>query len=263
MDAGYYTSIIKSIRPHKRLGQNFLINRNVALAEAAHCAGKNVIELGPGLGILTSELCSVAKHVTAIEVDPQLYEFLKHNLHFDNLDLIISDFFDADTSKIRADIMASNVPYNLSSKVLSWLYGRKMQAVLCLQKEFVERMLAREGTEEYSKLSVFSSLSFSATKIMRVPAGAFFPRPKVDSCLVYLKPKEQRIRAKEMTLLTLMMEHKNKKVRNAIEDSSKALGLSKEEARSKAKGIANEEMRVSKLSPQKLLDVAKELASRL
>lgn len=263
MDAGYYTNIIKSIRPNKRLGQNFLINRNVAIAEAEHCVGKNVIELGPGLGMLTKELCEVASHVTAIEIDTRLYEFLKHNLEFDNLDLIISDFFDADTSKIKADIMVSNVPYNLSSKILTWLSSRRMQAVLCLQKEFVERMLAKEGTREYSKLSVFSTLSFNATKIMNVPAGSFYPKPKVDSYLVYLKPKDQKISAKEMEILSLIMEHKNKKVRNAIEDSSKALGISKETARAKAKGIQNEESRVSKLGPMALLSVAKELSARL
>lgn len=262
MDEEYYKNIIKSIRPHKRLGQSFLVKRYVAVAEADYCAGKSVIELGPGLGILTEELCKVAKHVTSIEIDRSLYAFLLSGVQHSNCTLINSDFFDLEKMP-TAEMMASNVPYNLSGKTLMWLVERRMPAVLCLQKEFVDRMLARHGTDGYSKLSVFCALQFDATRVMKVPADSFYPVPKVDSSIVVLKPKRARISKGEMRMITLMMEHKNKKVRNAIEDSSKALGLPKVEARRMADSLARGAERVSKLEPSSLLQVAKELLLRL
>lgn len=264
MDESYYRSIIKSMRPHKRLGQSFLVKRYVAVAEADCCMGKSVLELGSGLGILTEELCKVAEHVTSIEIDRRLYEFLVSNVHNENCSLVNSDFFSFDFKGVpKADIMASNVPYNLSGKTLMWLVERSMPAVLCLQKEFVDRMQAKPGSDGYSKLSVFCSLRFNVEKIMKVPAGCFYPMPRVDSSVVRLTPKKTKISKDSMRMLSLIMEHKNKKFRNAIEDSSKALGIAKSEARKIADTMRCKDDRVSKMNPEALLDAAAELSSKL
>ena len=262
MDESYYRSAIRSIRPHKRLGQHFLVKRYVAVAEADLCMGKEVIELGPGAGILTEELCKVAKRVTAVEIDTRLYSFLVSNLKSPKLEVINSDFFELERVP-KADMMASNVPYKLSSKTLMWLVEHRMPAVLCLQREFVDRMAAGVGTGGYSRLSVFCSLSFDISMIMKVPADSFYPAPRVDSTVVQLKPKAARIKEGELRLLSLIMEHKNKKLRNAIEDSSKALGLSKTDARAIADAAANKDVRVCKMEPRLLLGAARELSSRL
>ncbi len=264
MDEDYYRGIAKSIRLHKRLGQNFLLSRRIAAAEAAHCAGKNVLELGPGLGILTEELCAVAKSVISIEIDPDLYEFLESTASHSNLKLIKADFFSVDPAKLKGiDILASNVPYHLSSRLLLWLVERKLPAVLCLQKEFVDRMLAKAGTEDYSRLSVFCSLRFSATRLMKVPSSCFYPVPRVQSSLVYLKPKAAGITKKEMEIISLVMEHKNKKMRNAVEDSAASLGLDKPAARKIADSMECSGMRASKMEPLQLLDAAKRLSKML
>lgn len=262
MEESEYRDIIKSMRPHKRLGQHFLVKRYVAVAEADYCKGKRVLELGPGLGILTEELCRVAEHVTSIEIDRNLYSFLVSNVQRNNCTIMNSDFFSVKRFP-KADMMASNVPYSLSSKTLIWLVERRMPAVLCLQKEFAERMLAKPGSDDYSKLSVFCSLQFDATKVMKVPADSFYPVPKVDSSVVVLKPKKSRITKDEMRMITLIMEHKNKKVRNAIEDSSKYLGIEKTEARKIADSIARSSDRAVKLEPEALLRVAKGLLASL
>ena len=262
MDETQYKSMIRSIRPRKRLGQSFLVKRYVAVAEADCCKGKRVLELGPGLGILTEELCRIAKHVTSIEIDRNLYSFLVSNVQHGNCTIINSDFFSIEKLP-KADMMASNVPYSLSSKTLMWLVEKKIPAVLCLQKEFVDRMLAKPGTEDYSKLSVFCSLQFNAAKMMTVPADSFYPVPRVDSSIVILKPKKARISRDELRIITLMMEHKNKKVRNAIEDSSRYLGVAKTDARRMADSIVHCSDRVSKLEPGALLHVARELLPHL
>lgn len=264
MGKDYYVEMAKTMGPHKKLGQNFLLSRRVAAAEAAHCAGKRVLELGPGLGILTRELCAVAKSVLSIEIDKNLYEFLKSTESYKNLELVRADFFAFDQSKLDGiEVLASNVPYHLSSRLLLWLVERKMPAILCLQKEFVDRMLASAGTKDYSRLSVLCSLRFSAMRLMRVPAGCFYPVPRVESSLVYLKPKDSDVTGREMEIISLVMEHKNKKLRNAVEDSAASLALDKRSARRLADSLECAATRVSKMEPLGLLAAARKLSRML
>lgn len=261
-DQLHYKNIIKSIGFNKRLGQNFLLDDDVAKAEAVHVSGKRVLELGPGLGMLTKRLCEEADSVTAIEIDKKLYEFLLANLSCKNLKIINADFFDVAEGEFKkADIIASNVPYQISSKLLLWLSKKGIPAVLCLQKEFVNRMMAQPDTKEYSRLSVFCGLQFKISEIIDVPASSFFPSPKVDSKVVYLKPKKTDISEKSAAIISLIMEHKNKKLRNAIQDSSSMLGFGKAEARKLADSFSECDSRVFTLQPQELLLISNKIAS--
>ena len=255
-----------TIMAKRRLGQVFLVTPRFAEVEAAHADGKTVIEIGPGTGTLTKELCKSARKVIAFEKDRNLYIILKHELKASNLVLINKDFFDASDDELdleHADIVISNIPYNLSSRVIEWLAYRRMQAVLCLQKEFVEHMTARPGTRSYSKLSVMSSLTFRITKIMDVPRGNFRPIPKVDSAIIYMKPLDREIGARSLELIGLMMQHKKKTVRNAILDSSRNLGIGRERLSAAADGIGGNGRRLFKLSPEEILGVADELGGLL
>ncbi len=245
----------------KRLGQSFLINESIAQSEAVHGEGKNVLELGAGHGILTRELCKVAKRVVSVEIDPMLYDEIKRRIKAGNLKLINKDFFKATKEELelgKIDIMIANIPYSLSSKTIGFLSDNSLQAVLCLQKEFIEHMLAKPGTRKYSRLSVMSQLSFSMTKIMNVSRGNFDPSPKVDSGIIYLKPK-QKIGKEETDLINRIMQHKKKSVKNAIKDALKK-GM-KEEAidriveEAKKKGYYQQ--KVFKLTPEEILDLAK------
>ena len=256
-----YRHVLKNLRAHKRLGQNFLVNNAIARVEAEYARDRVVVELGPGLGILTKELSRVARRVIAIEKDRRLFEILSYGLHAKNVALINSDFFEADESAFKgAEIMVSNVPYNLSSKVLMWLAGRRLEAVLCLQREFVEHMLAKPGTRKYSRLSVVSTLQFRVSQIMNVGRDSFYPVPRVDSALVHLGVKDVRIEPRISSMLALFMEHKKKLVRNAVIDSSKELSLSKEEALRIADSMHDSNARVFKMRPEELLAASTELA---
>ena len=260
----YYKNIIKSMRVHKRLGQNFLIDDNVAKAEAAHCSGQRVVELGSGIGILTKKVCEEAKSVVAVEIDPELCNFLDSELKFENLKLINSDFFKVDFSKFgKIDMLASNVPYNLSSKLLMWLSSKGIPAVLCLQKEFVSRMKAQPGSRDYSRLSVFASLQFEVLEIMDVPAQSFYPVPRVDSEVVYLKSKRAGVDKESFRIISLIMEHKNRKLRNAIEDASSELKIGKGEARKIGDSLIEKDIRPSKMQPMHLLSIARKLSDKL
>lgn len=101
------------IRSKRALGQVFLVNQRIAEAEAAHAYDKVVLEIGPGTGMLTRELCKNAKRVIAVEKDSSLYEILKSEMGFANLVLINGDFFSMSNKKLgfgKVDIVISNIP---------------------------------------------------------------------------------------------------------------------------------------------------------
>src|SRR5271157_6461724 len=91
------------LKPRKELGQSFLTNRAVAVAAAEHAHGKRVLELGPGYGILTRELCRYADRVVAVELDRGLFRMLRHELDFDNLKLVNGDFFETGGDELELD----------------------------------------------------------------------------------------------------------------------------------------------------------------
>lgn len=259
-----YKSMLKGINASKRMGQNFLTNREVARKEAMYAIGRNVVEIGPGLGILTEELCLVAKSVKAVELDRRLYDMLKGRLTYRNIELVNGDFFELPESDFKGyEIMVSNIPYSASSRVISWLGSHPMPAVLCLQKEFVDHMDASPGERSYSKLSVISHLFFSVRRMMDVKASEFYPVPEVDSVVIFLRPTGLRISPAALSMLSLLMEHKKKKVRNAVIDSSKALGIGKAEASSFADTLDGKDERPVHLPPEGILGIAEQMASRL
>lgn len=252
-----------NFKANKKLGQNFLINRDIAISEAAHAEDKVVIEIGPGRGILTEELCNVAAKVIAVEKDERLFNYLSSKLQYKNLTLLNKDFFSCTDSELmldEVDILISNIPYNLSSKVISWLHHNNMEAVLCLQKEFVEHMLAIPGSKNYSKLSVICSLSFKIIEIMKVSRKSFIPKPKIDSQIIYLKPLASSMTEAEDYIINLIMQHKKKLLKNALFDSSKNLNIAKEKLAFFLNKTSLSSERVFTLNPAQILQVARELS---
>ena len=251
------------IKPRKSLGQNFLVNKAVAEAEAEHALDKNVLEMGSGYGMLTKELCKKAKRVVSVELDRNLFAMVKHELKEKNLKLINKDFFKASEDELElktTDIMISNVPYMLSSKVIEFLARHRLQAVLCLQKEFVEHMVAEPGAKNYSKLSVMFQLGFSHTKLLEVSRGSFVPVPNVDSTVIYLKPRGTTLTEEESGIINAIMQHKKKTLRNAIMDSHRYFGKKGKELELLAASVDEKGERVFKLTPERLLAIARKLA---
>jgi 16S rRNA (adenine1518-N6/adenine1519-N6)-dimethyltransferase len=212
--------------------------------------------------MLTRELCRSARKVLAVEIDRRPYGLLAEKKEA-NLHLVNADFFKLPKEAFAGyDILVSNIPYSLSSKTLEWLVGNRMEAVLCLQSEFVEHMLARQSTRKYSKLSVFTSLFFDVHSIAKVPASCFRPVPKVDSRIVRLLPKECDAGPDELRAITLLMSHKKKKVRNAVSDSRRQLGIGAERARELGDRLPHGNDKVFKLPPLELLAIARQIAMR-
>jgi 16S rRNA (adenine1518-N6/adenine1519-N6)-dimethyltransferase len=197
----------------RSLGQNFLINESVLEHEAAFgdIEGKDVIEIGPGLGFLTQKLAQRAKKVLAIEKDTSLKPYLERYLEgCDNVEIVWGDALEVDLPKYK---VVSNIPYQISSPLTFKLLYNGNPAVICYQKEFAQRMLARAGTKEYSRLSATIGFLATVKKLREVPKGNFWPQPQVDSMIVDIIPHQKprdwdRIKA----LIDKIFPYPNKKM---------------------------------------------------
>lgn len=182
--------------PNKSLGQHWLRDRDV-LAHIADCAElettDTVLEIGPGLGTLTSELLRRSKNVVAVEFDEELARKLPGQFPGKNLQVVQSDILSFDLSTLPSSYkVVANVPYYITSKIVQLLMtaeNKPSVAVLLVQKEVAERLAAKAG--DMSILAISAQLFAEVTLGDIVPAALFTPPPKVDSQVVILKTRTQ------------------------------------------------------------------------
>ncbi|NJE42388.1 16S rRNA (adenine(1518)-N(6)/adenine(1519)-N(6))-dimethyltransferase RsmA [Thermococcus sp. GR6] len=249
------------LRANSDLGQNFLIvddiiERNV---ERAELSGRDVVlEIGPGLGVLTDALSKCAGKVYAIEKDPRLVEILRKEYNWSNVEIIEGDALKVDFPEFNK--IVSNLPYQISSPITFRFirYGFE-RAVLIYQLEFAQRMVARPGDRNYSRLSLMVQAKAYVELVERIGRGAFYPRPKVDSAVVVLepKPKSEAIELNE-DLVRALFQHRRSTVTAALKKSHHMLGLSKAEFKNVKDVIASApyaEKRVFQLSPEEVKEI--------
>lgn len=181
---------------NKSLGQHWLHDRTIleAIADAADIQPSDtVLEIGPGLGTLTSVLLARARQVTAVEFDPELARKLPGQFPGKNLAVIHHDILTYDFSQLPAGYkVVANVPYYITSKiiqVLSETTNPPVLSVLLVQKEVAERLAAEPG--EHSLLSIAAQVYHEVSLGVLVPAEYFTPPPKVDSQVVILRRRGQ------------------------------------------------------------------------
>ncbi len=182
----------------KALGQNFLINPSVCPKMAELCgADENtgVIEVGPGIGVLTNELCKVAKKVVAIELDERLPAILGKTLaDHDNVKVISGDVMKIDLHKLIEDefqgmdvVVCANLPYYITSPVIMKLLEEKLPIkalTVMVQKEAADRLCAQMGTRECGAVTAAVRYYSEPKLLFKVSAGSFMPAPKVDSAVI-------------------------------------------------------------------------------
>lgn len=201
-DRKRYRAMKKGVvfRPKKRLGQHFLVDREVIqkiITLAEFQPGDQVLEVGPGQGALTLPLARSVGHVVAVEKDSSLANFLEkrlaqtgcRNVTIINCDILSFDFHDlALTSGTKSQVIG-NLPYNISSPFLEKLIvnqGLFSRAVLMLQLEVAERLTASPGGKTFGALSLLIQYHAYTRKLLGVSKKAFYPRPKVDSMVLEL-----------------------------------------------------------------------------
>ena len=180
-------------RAKRRLGQHFLSDRGILerIADALEItAGDTVLEIGPGPGALTEVLAARAGKLVAIEKDHELIPGLRERIPA--AAVIEADALEADWHAIAGTdfLVAGNIPYNITSPLLDKALTppRPRRIVFLVQKEVADRVGAPPGAEAYGALSVGVQSVARAERLFTVPAGAFHPRPKVDSAVLRLTP---------------------------------------------------------------------------
>ncbi len=186
----------------KGLGQNFLTSRDVLvkIADAAEIDG-GVIEIGPGFGVLTRELCERAEKVVAVELDERLIEVLGFTLaDCPNVKIIRADAMKIDFKALIAEefagmnvSVAANLPYYITTPIITRLIEDRLDVkniVVMVQKEVADRLCAKAGTKDYGAISVLCQYFTKPEIAAIVPSDLFVPRPKVDSAVVKMRVLE-------------------------------------------------------------------------
>lgn len=184
------------LRPDKGLSQHFLVSATVVdtiVAEASSCRG--VLEVGPGPGVLTGPLSEAAERTVAVEIDTTMPLLLAESAP--RAEVVKGDALALDLGAILNGLptpraVVSNMPYAITGPLLARfadVRDRYDVAVLMMQREVADRILARPGKRERGALSVALQSQFTITRVTNVPASAFLPPPKVDSAVLCLVPR--------------------------------------------------------------------------
>lgn len=188
----------------KSLGQNFLTDESVPrriaeMSGAAECG--NAVEVGPGMGCLSAELCRRADKVVAVELDRALMPVLAETLaDYDNFEVVHGDVLETDLAALckakfgdGKAIACANLPYYITTPAITALLesGAFEQVTVMVQKEVAQRICAEPGTAAYSAFSIYVQYHAKAEILFDVPADCFVPRPKVDSAVLKLVPLDK------------------------------------------------------------------------
>jgi 16S rRNA (adenine1518-N6/adenine1519-N6)-dimethyltransferase len=243
----------------QKLGQHFLQSAPVLARIAAALQaepGELVLEIGPGKGALTKVLLEAGLRVEAIEVDPAMVAHLEATFASASMPLRVhcQDILEADLSRWGKVLVAGNLPYYITSPILKKLFEMGPQlrrAVLLMQLEVAQRLVAQPGSRDYGYLSVLTQLQARPKLLFRVPPGAFHIAPKVQSAVVSLEPlpaEEGFLTGSDedrrfLRFLSLCFQQKRKTLRNNLRGTySPELLASAAEAGKRAEQLSLDEL---------------------
>lgn len=260
----------------KSLGQNFLINPSVCprMAELSGAdEGVGVIEIGPGIGVLTNELCKLADKVVAIELDKRLLPVLEETLgEYDNLKVVNADVLETDLHKLIEDefsgmevVVCANLPYYITSPVLMKLLEDKLSIsaiTVMVQKEAAQRICAEVGSRQSGAVTVSVNYYAKPEMLFLVSAGSFMPAPKVDSAVIRLNvldepPVKVNDEKKFFSVIKAAFSQRRKVISNSL-SSGLSLDKSKTADVLEKSGVPLN-ARAEKLSLQNFADIANNL----
>ena len=189
------------IKAKKSLGQNFLIDENIIkkIVSLIEINNKSILEVGPGTGNLTScILKNNPKKLIVVEKDKYLARLLKKKFET-NVVIINEDILKIDENKLHEDklIVFGNLPYNISTEILAkWILNLDNKnfwfdsLILMFQKEVADRIISKFNSSKYGRLTILANWKLDIVKICDIKAGSFSPRPKINSSLLFFKPKK-------------------------------------------------------------------------
>ena len=219
---------MRNVKPKKYLGQHFLNDENIAkkVVDSLSLSNYfNVLEIGPGTGVLTKYLIKKNINLKLVEIDNESVEFLKTHLSIDPLIILQHDFLKLDLSNVFSENFAiiGNFPYNISTQIIFKVLENKNnipELIGMFQKEVAERICEKKGSKKYGILSVLTQAYFDTQYLFSVPASVFTPPPKVISAVIRLVRKEQiNINYNEklfFKVVKLSFQQRRKTLRNSL-----------------------------------------------
>ena len=189
------------IKAKKSLGQNFLVDQNKIdqILNIIDIKNKNVLEVGPGTGNLTSAILSnQPKKLLVIEKDYELTSLLKKTFE-DKIEIINEDILKVNENSLDSQLLTvfGNLPYNISTEILcKWILNINDQniwfdyLILMFQKEVADRIISDSNSKNYGRLSILANWKLDVEKICDIGPESFFPKPKIDSSVLFFKPKK-------------------------------------------------------------------------
>ena len=210
----------------KKWGQNFLIDPNIVkkiYRTIEPIDSDNILEIGPGEGVLTKIILPEVNKMVSIEIDPVLVNKLNNSNRLKKLKVVNKDILKTNIYDLNIDNpvrVIGNIPYNITSQIIFWLIEQLdywSDAFIMVQKEVAHRLIAKVGTKEYSRLTVVVGAYLDVDYCFTIPPTVFIPKPKVDSAFIRFTKKRN----------ALIEDHKyirfNKLVRAAFNQRRKML----------------------------------------
>jgi 16S rRNA (adenine1518-N6/adenine1519-N6)-dimethyltransferase len=242
------------ISPTKSKGQNFLLDERIADREVEQLGimpGEVVLEVGPGLGILTERVLGLASRTVCVELDPGISSYIG-NRFGELVELIQGDALEVELP--RFDRFISNIPYSISSPLIFRILEQDFRrAIIMVQKEFADRMAAEAGSDDYSRLSVSTYYRAKCELLEHVPRSKFWPQPEVDSTVISLEPRPPPFAVVNerffLHLVNLLFQHRRKKIGTIL----KMTGQARKES---IPSLPYVERRVEELSPEMIGELA-------
>ena len=247
------------ISPNKLLGQNFMVEPSLYPKMCTYAtlnAGDVVLDAGAGFGWLTRFLAGKCKKVVAVEKDPHVAMVLREHVRdLGNVSVLEGDVLKEALPQFNKVIAIP--PYYLSSHLVLWLIEKKVDcAVMIFQKEFVDRLVAPVGNEEYGWLTVVAGQGAEIQVLDEVPKDMFYPQPEVDSVIASIKPWSTKpFQVKDSVFFVQMTKwlftQRNKKLGKAIAPFLKSsFKLNKQDAEKLALSLPFRDRRARELSPK-------------
>ena len=223
---------MKTVNPKKKFGQNFLkdisiANQIVSLISVEKI--KTIIEVGPGMGILTREILKIDKiNKKYVELDIECCDYLLNNFSEIKKDLINDDFLKFDIKKYNPPVtLIGNFPYNISSQILFKVFENKeiiYEMIGMFQYEVAERICSNKGTKKYGILSVLIQAFFSVELLIKIRPESFNPPPKVTSAVIRIIKVRDNIDCDEILfkhIIKSAFNQRRKRLRNSLKSFKK------------------------------------------
>lgn len=230
------------------------MDERVADREVEHLGiapGEVVLEVGPGLGILTERVLTLAARTVCVELDAGIAAYIKGRFG-ERVELIEGDALKVELPQF--DRFISNIPYSISSPLIFRILENDFRrAVIMVQKEFADRMAAGAGSDDYSRLSVNTYYRARCELLDHVPRSKFWPQPEVDSTVISLEPRPPPFKVVNerffLHLVNLLFQHRRKKIGTILKMTGQA-------DKDSIPSLPYTERRVEELSPEMIGELA-------